>query len=203
MRGKIVDPIFNILDTLLNVPKSRIYGFESDLNIYPTRELTIGATATYLNSKILSSNGQDFAGPNVYGLNQDFTGTKLPFTPAWSYTLDAEWHHLIAHENTIIAGVDLRGQSSSYTVLGGQNITFAPLALRNISSTNMPFEIPAYATVDGRIGFQFANNGPMITLWGKNIFNKYYATNANQYLDATVRFAGMPATYGVTISFKN
>ena len=40
-------------------------------------------------------------------------------------------------------------------------------------------------------------------VWGKNVFNKYYVTNANHYLDTTVRFAGQPATYGVTLSIKN
>ena len=40
-------------------------------------------------------------------------------------------------------------------------------------------------------------------VWGRNILNKYYLINVNPCLDATVRFAGMPATYGVTVSFKN
>lgn len=203
VRGKLVDPIFNILDTLLNVPKSRIYGMEGDINLHPVSELTLGGSVTYLNSKILSHGGQDFTGPNVYGLNQNFTGTNLPFTPNWSYSLNAEWRHEIAKGNKVFAGIDVRGQSASTSALGGKTITFEPLAVRHIGSTDLPFVLPAYATVDGRFGFQFADNGPTISVWGKNILNKLYFTNANQYLDATVRFAGMPATYGVTISFKN
>lgn len=203
VRGKIVDPIFNILDTLLNIPKSRIYGFEGELNTRLAPEFTLGSTVTYLNSKISSSHGQDFTGPDAYGQKQNFTGTELPFTPTWSYSLNTEWRHKMANQSTIFAGIDVRAQSSSIAVLGGRTITFAPLALRNISSTNRPFLIPGYATVDARLGYQLANNGPTIMLWGKNILNKYYITNANQYLDSTVRFVGMPATYGITLSFKN
>ncbi len=202
VRGKIVDPIFNILDTLLNVPKSRIYGAEGELTVRPVSELTLGGTVTYLNSRILSSNGKDFAGPNSYGLQQDFTGTELTFTPKWSYSVNTEWRHQLGNERSVFAGVDVRGQSSSIAQLGGRTITFAPLALRSITSTNLPFLIPAYATVDARLGYQFGANGPTLMIWGKNIFNKYYVTNANQYLDATVRFAGLPVTFGGTLSFR-
>ena len=41
------------------------------------------------------------------------------------------------------------------------------------------------------------------SVWGKNVFNKYYVTNAAHYLDTTVRFVGQPATYGITLSIKN
>ena len=202
VRGKLVDPIFNILDTLLNVPKSEIYGFETELTVKPVPELTIGGNLTYLKSKIKPSSGQNFTGPNVYGIQQSFTGAELPFTPKYSYAMNAEWRHEMASRSVVFAGVDVHGQSSSVTALGGRAITFAPLAIRNITSTDHPFIIPAYTLVDARVGYQLPNKGPTIMLWGKNIFDKYYFTNANQYLDATVRFAGMPATYGATLSFK-
>jgi len=34
------------------------------------------------------------------------------------------------------------------------------------------------------------------------VTNTYYSTAANRDLDTTVRFAGMPATYGVTLSWR-
>jgi outer membrane receptor protein involved in Fe transport len=39
-------------------------------------------------------------------------------------------------------------------------------------------------------------------LWGKNITNKFYLTNVIRYADGISRLAGMPATYGLTVSFK-
>lgn len=215
VRGKIVDLVFDVLDTLLNVPKSRIYGAEAELSVNAGSGFTIGGSATYLKSKVLTDGGARFAGPTAYGNSCatatgaatvcDFTGDELPFTPKWSYMLNLDWKHEMDGGAAILAGVDLRGQSSSVSTLHGRDIAFRDIAGadRHITTTDRPFVIPAYATVDARLGYQFPNSGAKIMLWGKNVFNKYYVTNVNHYLDATVRFAGMPATYGVTLSFRN
>lgn len=214
VRGKIVDPVFDVLDTLLNVPKSRIYGAEAELTVNMGSGFTVGGSGTYLKSKILTDGGARFSGPTAYGNSCstaagapticDFTGDELPFTPEWSYALNLDWKHDLGGGGSIMAGADLRGQSSSVSTLHGRDIAFRDIAGadRHITSTDRPFVIPSYATIDARVGYQFAK-GPKIMLWGKNIFNKYYITNVNHYLDATVRFAGMPATYGVTLSFTN
>ena len=39
-------------------------------------------------------------------------------------------------------------------------------------------------------------------LWGKNVFNKYYIAAVVPASASAGRLAGMPATYGVTMSFK-
>ena len=39
-------------------------------------------------------------------------------------------------------------------------------------------------------------------LWGKNIFDKYYWTAVIPSSDSSARFAGKPATYGVTFGYK-
>ena len=39
-------------------------------------------------------------------------------------------------------------------------------------------------------------------IWGKNITNTYYWTNVVSGYDTVSRFAGLPATYGVTVSYK-
>lgn len=38
--------------------------------------------------------------------------------------------------------------------------------------------------------------------WGKNIFDTNYWTTVIPLNDSQGRFAGMPATYGITIGFK-
>src|SRR3546814_10542885 len=54
IRGKLIETpdIFWTLDTLANVPKSRIYGFETDVTLRPVPGLTIGGGVTYLNSRV-------------------------------------------------------------------------------------------------------------------------------------------------------
>lgn len=212
IRGKVVDPIFDVLDTLINVPKSRVTGAEADVTIRPTYGLTFTGSVTYLDSKVLTDGGTPFVGPTAYGNSCtvngnpgpcDFTGSELPFTPKWAYALGANYRHEM-NDGTIIVGADLRGQSSAVSTLNGRSIEFrnGPND-RNASFVDQPFVIPSYVVVDARIGYEFGDGRYKVMAWGKNVFNEYYVTNAAHYLDTTVRFTGMPATYGVTFSIKN
>ncbi|WP_395001380.1 TonB-dependent receptor [Sphingomonas sp.] len=213
IRGKTVDPIFDVLDILVNVPKSKVLGAEAELTIRPTRGLTLGGSVTYLDSKVRTKNGTHFVGPTAYGRSCgtnavpaqcDFTGSELPFTPKWSYSLSADYRYQIGDGNAFFVGADLRGQSSSVSTLNGRTIQFRNLPNdRHASYIDLPFVIPAYSVVDARAGYEFADRRYKVMVWGKNVFNKYYVTNAAHYLDTTVRFTGQPATYGITLSIKN
>lgn len=39
-------------------------------------------------------------------------------------------------------------------------------------------------------------------VWGRNVTNEYYYNNVTHLTDYIAKIAGMPATYGVTISFR-
>jgi outer membrane receptor protein involved in Fe transport len=212
IRGKVVDPIFDVLDTLLNVPKSEVMGAEAEVTIRPAAGLDLMGSVTYLDSKVKTDGGARFVGPTAYGNSCgtnaapgpcDFTGSELPFTPKWSYSLGAGYRHDLGG-STIILGVDLRGQSSSVSTLNGRSIQFRNLANdRRAPGIALPFVIPSYVVVDARAGYEFGDGKYKVMLWGKNVFNRYYVTNAAHYLDTTVRFTGQPATYGITLSIKN
>ena len=213
IRGKVVDPIFDVLDVLINVPKSRVLGAEAELIVRPAQGLSLGTSVVYLDSKVRAKGGVPFVGPTAYGNSCtttagrpgpcDFTGSELPFTPNWSYTLDADYRRDLG-SGSFILGANLRGQSSSVSTLNGRSIEFRNLANdRKAPNIAQPFVIPAYATVDARIGYEFGDRRYKVMAWGKNVLNKYYVTNAAHYLDSTVRFVGQPATYGITLSIKN
>lgn len=213
VRGKIVDPVFDVLDTLLNVPKSRVYGAEGEVTVRPTRGMVLRGAVTYLNTKVLSQNGQDFITPTAYGnsctsggapATCDVTGTKLPFSPKWSYSADLSHRLPMSNGSAIFGGLGLRGQTKSISTLFGEFIQFRQLpGDRSHPDVGQPFVLPNFITFDGRVGYELPGGRAKIMLWGKNIFNKYYVTNSNHYLDATVRFTGQPAMYGVSLSFKN
>jgi iron complex outermembrane recepter protein len=213
IRGKLVDPVFDVLDLLINVPKSRIVGAEGELTVRPATGLSLVGSLTYLDSKVRTDNGTHFIGATAYGNSCgtaaapapcDFTGSELPFTPEWSYSLNADYRVDVG-DNAVTFGAGLRGQSSSTSTLNGRTIQFRNLANdRHNTAIDRPFVIPAYAVVDARVGYEFGDERQFkVMLWGKNILDKYYVTNANHYLDTTVRFAGMPATYGITMSMKD
>ena len=212
IRGKIVDPVFDVLDILINVPKSKVLGAEAELTVRPATGFTVGASVTYLDSKVRTNKGSHFVGPTAYGNSCgtiavpgpcDFTGSELPFTPKWSYSLNADYRHPLGN-NSLTFGAGLRGQSSSVSTLNGRSIQFRNFpGDRHAPGIDRPFVIPSYTVVDAQAGYEFGDRRYKVMVWGKNVFNKYYVTNANHYLDTTVRFAGMPATYGVTLSVKN
>jgi iron complex outermembrane recepter protein len=199
IEGKEADPIFVILNILVNVPKSRVFGTEAQLAVEPVDGLTFTGSTTYLDSRI-----QDYTGINVLGNPENFAGESLPFTPLWSGRLDAEYKFQIpTFTGAPFVGMTVGGQTSSTAVPGGNHIQIPVTAdNRVLPGDAYPYELNPYATVDARLGYAAADGNWKVWFWGKNILDKYYWTNVVTSNDATARFAGFPATYGVTFAMK-
>jgi iron complex outermembrane recepter protein len=208
VRGKLLDPIFGDLEAEVNVPKSRIWGFESDVTIREIPEVTITGGVTYLNSKVLDYTGVDSVGDP----NQNFAGDPLPFTPKWSGSVDFGWRHDLGNDSTVFAGTTVTARTRSDAVFNAENLTTSaieatnPLRLAGVGyaaaapGVTQPFVIAGYATVDARAGYD-SGKGWRVMIWAKNLFNKYYWTNVISSTDSAARLAGMPVTYGVTFGF--
>ncbi len=197
VRGKIIDPIFDVLDVLINVPRSHIYGVEGDATwLPPVHGLTLNAALTYLQSEI-----DKYDGPSVYGIPTNFAGTQLPFTPRWSYSLSGDYRMPLGDRGTPFVSLAWHGQSNEVSELGGSTIGFfAGAGDRSATQLSKPFQLPAYGLVDASLGYEFPDRKTTLRFYGKNIFNRLYYTNAVPYLDATVRYAGLPGFYGVQLS---
>jgi outer membrane receptor protein involved in Fe transport len=132
--------------------------------------------------------------------------------------LNADYRFPLSIGGKPFIGTSIKTQSDSVSVLDGENIGPAyppytgtlPCSSTNLAACyktlpglNRPFVLPSYTTVDLRVGYESANGHWTAMLWGKNIFNRYYFTSSNQYLDITSRYTGLPAQYGLTVSFKN
>lgn len=200
IRGKLLDPIFGILDVLQNVPKSRIFGLEADVTVRPVAGLSISGSATYLKSKITK-----YTSVNVLGLTNDFGafGDALPFTPKLSYGLNVDYKGEMGNGGHPFIGFTVAGRSTSDAAPGGSRITYPASPLTRLQpGLTYVYKLPSYTTVDGRLGYEAADGQWRVMLWAKNIFNKYYVTNAIASSDTTALFAGRPATYGLTVGFK-
>ena len=195
--GKVLDPIFGLLDKLINVPKSRIIGAELEASWTPSDNISVRAGGTYINSRV-----QDYSGYDVLGVVQDFEGVALPFTPKWTYSLDAEYHtpDLISGGEFFV-GATLTGKSAQDAVFAGDRVSLPNRpGAKVVDNLAHPFHIDAYATVDGRIGYN-ADSGWQAMAYVKNAFNKYYIANVIPGADNSARFAGRPVTYGVQVGF--
>jgi outer membrane receptor protein involved in Fe transport len=92
-------------------------------------------------------------------------------------------------------GATVTYRSSSCAIIGCE--TNPPNATPNNITL---FLIDSYTLVDLRLGLK--TDTWQVSLWGKNVFNTYYWNDVNPSFDVVSRYAGMPATYGITASYK-
>ncbi len=194
------DPVFGPQLALVNVPKSRVYGFDGDVSVEPVRGLVITGALTYLNSRI-----DNYTGFTPITTTENFAGSKLPFAATWTYSASADYRFVAPNGGSPFIGLTIQGNSGQDTAIGGSGITIPPNpnVVRVLPGLVHPYTTNPYALVDLRIGYNAPNGTWSIMAWGKNVLDKYYWTNVITPSDvAAARFAGMPATYGVTLGVK-
>lgn len=186
IRGAIVDPVFGTLEKLINVPKSKLWGLEAQITARPMTGLEINGGISYIKSEIKGP----FNTFNKAGVFGDFGGSDVPYTPKITANFDMQYSWSMSGGFSPFVGASVDYKSSA-------NSTF-------VSATNPAahFAIPRYATVDLRAGVSGPNEAWRISVFGRNITNKYYWTGVITGSDTTTKFAGMPATYGITFSAR-
>lgn len=204
LRGRILDPFgyFGVLDKLLNIPKSRVVGGEISIDAAPTQGLNLNFSATYVNSKVTRS----FFAYDPVGNLFNYKGLAFPHTPKWNITASFDYERPISDELKAFVGANMLYQSKTIGLFADPAlVSTVPLDPVNRPGVNVPgdsFDIKAYTTVDAQLGVAARDGKWRAWIWGKNIFNTYYWTNATQSFDSIYRLAGMPATYGVAVSVR-
>ncbi|WP_293681989.1 TonB-dependent receptor, partial [uncultured Phenylobacterium sp.] len=126
--GAISDVVFGALPALVNVPKSRVLGFELSAVYAPDwlEGLTVRPSVSYQDTKILRSGKNTCAPPpaqsdptvpglvtcipgnyynfDAYSQYADFTGQKFPLAPKWQGSVDAEYRWSLNDQMTAFAG---------------------------------------------------------------------------------------------------
>jgi iron complex outermembrane recepter protein len=192
LRSKLIDPNFGILDTLQNIPKSDVKGFEIEMNIRPTQGLVINNTFTYLDATI-----KEFTGINSGGITASFAGANVPYTPKYQIGSNIDYEFPVSDSLNGFVGSSLNFRSGTVATIGGET---NPAGVTSPITT--VFGIDDYVLVDLRAGISSADDKWRVSVWGKNVFNKYYWNNVVAAFDTIQRYAGKPATYGVSVSFK-
>lgn len=190
LRAKVVDPLFGIVDSLQNIPKSSVRGVELEVTLRPVRGLSIPASISYIDAKI-----DEFVGINGVGLAGDFAGSVIPFTPKYQFSVNPEYRFKLANRVQAFIGGGVSYRSSAISVVGGALNPPSAFPADILASG-----IKAYTLVDLRAGVDI-NDKFHFSVFGKNVFNQYYWTNVFLSSDTTSRYAGQPATYGVSLGF--
>ncbi|WP_170234955.1 TonB-dependent receptor [Croceicoccus sediminis] len=181
-RGNDVFPIFGNLELLVNIPKSRVLGFEAEATLEPFEGLTIAPSITMISSKIRG----DFFDRTSNGIAGNFGGEPFPYTPKWSGNTTIDYRTPISDDLTGFVGGNVNYRSSA-------NGSFGELDV---------FRIAPRAIVDLRAGIEGDNGQWRASIWGENVFNKYYFVTKTRISDAFVNWTGRPVTYGVSFSYK-
>jgi len=176
--GKVLDPISDSFIGIFVNADSRISGGEVELDWLPVAGLTIsqyaGFAAGYYTNTLLNSS------------NVDYDGQPESF-PKWSYGGDASYVWNLGNwEITAESNYSFHDTYSQFYLLGSNDFT-----------------IPKYWLANAELSLAPKAHTWSVTLWGRNIFNKYYDTTRNFFLPGTeVAAAGEPATVGIRVSFK-
>ena len=195
VRAKFVDPFFGPLDVLVNVPKSDVTGVELELTAVPLRNLQFALAATYLHTEVKDYIGTVGAEPNpnapglLQAVTQDFRGAPLPFSPRLQLAARADYSFDIGRSWRPFVGVDVSYQDSAVSSLQGT------------SQLQDQYKINARGLTNVRLGAASDDGHWTVTIWGKNVTDKYYWTSAIQAYDTNVRYAGRPAEYGVSVRY--
>jgi iron complex outermembrane recepter protein len=194
--GTMNNVIFGPLPTLVNVPKSRVIGFDVDAVWHPAEFTTLSAAVNRTGSKIKS----DFFLPPATGGRvddpatgtQDIRGRPFNFAPKWNASLDAEFGwHAFTGVNAFVGGSVLYNSSTDAEITDNSAATGRSLTY-----------IKAYATLDLRMGLRSERGNWDASVFGRNVTNTYYWQNVAHITDTLARYTGLPATYGVTVNYK-
>ncbi len=166
---------------MVNIPKSSVTGFEITATARPVRGFSIGGTLTYLDATI-----DEFTGVNAAGITQDFGGARVPYTPKWQYCVTVDYLGPLNDRLNIFGGAQFNHRTGTNAVIGDP-----PL-----------FALPSHSILDLQLGLEAEDRKWRAFLWGKNVTNEFYLTHVQQSYDAIARYAGRPATYGITVAFK-
>ena len=181
VRGRVVDIAFGPLDALVQLPKSEVFGIELEMVAQPFTNYTLSLAGVYLDTEV-----EKFVGYNSAGILEDYAGTEFPYSPDLQISFDNQYDFSINENLEGFIGASATYKSKTNASLGEPR----------------DYVIPSYTLVDLRAGIRSVDDRWTVQVWGRNVTDKYYWTNVVLFDDARVRYAGRPATYGVSLSMR-
>lgn len=164
------------IQTLVNIPKSRIMGGELELTAEPVDTLRINASVGILDTEIREG--------TLSGVS--LVGNRLPNAPSFSGALGIEWDAIASDSGMLTVGLDGHYASKQYYNLGNTD---------RIAQKSG-------GIVNGRLTYRFSGDRYAVSVWGKNLFDRFYhsyAVDLQASLGYDYLHLGDPRTYGVSV----
>lgn len=169
----------NAAQTLLNIPKSRIYGGEAELTVRATDALTMRAGMGLLSARIRQG--------TVSGV--DVSDNRLSNAPTLTFNGGIDWTVAEGGFGRFSVHPEMAYQSSQY---------FEVLNIARLRQKG-------YALLSGHIDWESADERFNVSFWARNLTQKFYFTSRVDLLAGfglDYNHIGNPRTYGVTVGAK-
>lgn len=161
---------------LLNIPKSEIKGVELELVAVPVTGLRINGALGIIDPKITKGSNAGI----------DLKGNQLPNASKMTANLGVDWNLVKGQRGALNLAVSGRYESKRYWDL----------------FDNERLAQGGFATVDAQLRLRNSDERFGITVWGRNLADKYYKTSAADTLAGfgyDVYTLGAPRTYGISL----
>ena len=163
----------------VNAGDAKVQGAEATLLLFPTRGLTLRATAAYTDSRLT----QD--APLASGKD----GDRMPFVPKWTASLAADYRFPMAGHSAWVGG--------AIGYIGERRSDFSGVS----DVTN----VPSYTTLGLNAGIEVGQ--VRVTVYGKNLTDERglnHVNTLNRILAPNVVSAGViqPRTFGIHLAYR-
>ena len=179
-------PSISVVSASLNAGAARSYGLEAEAIVKPVRDLTLNATANFVNAKFTSYSF--FGSPSRFypTAQQDLSGNEIPNTPREKFTVGAEYDIRIAGFGTITPQANALISSHFY------NTTY-----------NTVLDIQHhYTTLDASLGWKSESGQIGLQAFGTNLTKKAVLNSAEFGSQTVITSYNQPRFYGVRLSLR-
>ncbi len=169
---------------IVNAPKSRVAGAETELTWTPARGLTIAPYVGYTEGRYLDFTTVDAQASiqQQKEVSRDFSGKAMPI-PRWSLGGNASYARIVGH-NFLQAQINTSYRDRQTA----SRLIFTPV-----------YDVAPYALVNGSLTYARAGAPWSLELWGRNLLDRRYELTRNFFINAQVAAPGAPRMIGVRL----
>jgi outer membrane receptor protein involved in Fe transport len=186
IQGAVLNPTTGLVGSILNAPRSHLFGGELEMFWSPVRNLTLTQSFGEAIGQFDEFASLVSAGPHngvFSGVYENRAGEALP---APKFTANGSISYAVPIGRYVLTA------ESDYSLRTTYNSLFGAL-----------YNVAGYTLVNARLTFAPDNGRWTLSAFGQNILNKQYDVDRN-YFDAgdDIATAGLPATWGVRATVK-
>jgi iron complex outermembrane receptor protein len=134
----------------------RSQGVEASLAVKPIRQFSFSAAGSYTDAKFTNY---------VFNATTDYTGTQLPNSPKWAFTVSGDYESDITSNMILKIHADYAWRDKYWTVVGQPEYSF----------------VPAYGLANARISVANSRNSLEFGVYARNLFDTYFSTGYQIY----------------------